>query len=317
MARAKKVESVEVEKPQKEVASELTRPMLIMRALGVLALVVCISAMVFISRRGVDERFAKSADAPTIVFLNRPAWMSDAVFDRLTQSVTPGGSRSSLDHNVLTETVRILENEPWVKSVKQVRRGYTKSPGDTIEIDCEFRAPVAFVRDSVVQRYWMVDATGVVLPESYREDELKRLGYGDEARKQPRQIVGVEAPSPPPGQVWKGEDLVAGIEMVRLMFDKPYLNEIIEVDVANFAGRRDQNFAQIVLRTVKGTEVWWGRPVSAPDNIAEISPQQKLATLEKLYQQFDRIDAHQRWVDVRFERPTRPKDGTGSAKIDE
>jgi hypothetical protein len=320
MARAKKVESIEVEKPTRRSASAPaaqeeggSRRLWIFRGLGVIALAVCAGFAMSVSRKAVDQNYARVEQPPRVVFVDRPAWLSDAVFQRVLASVTPPSARSSLDHDLLEQTVHILKNEPWVKQVRQVRRAYEKGPGDSLVIDCEFRAPVAFVRDETVERYWMVDASGVVLPESYRAEDLKRLGYGEEAKKQPRQIVGVKTGSPPAGQVWQGEDLKAGIEMVLLMYDKPFMNEVIEVDVTNFAGRMDSNFAHLVLRTNRGKEIRWGRPVSAPDAIVEVSAQQKLDTLARLYQKFDRVDAHEAWVDLRFDTPLRPKDSEGMA----
>ena len=41
------------------------------------------------------------------------------------------------------------------------------------------------------------------------------------------------------GVRWPGEDLVAGLEMVKLLFSQTWAEEIVRVDVSNYAGRVD------------------------------------------------------------------------------
>jgi len=78
------------------------------------------------------------------------------------------------------------------------------------------------------------------------------------------------------------------------------------VDVTNFAGRKDQKEAQIVLVTRYGTEVRWGRPVSSKDFFVEVAPTQKLSYLQAIYEEVGRVDGNHPWIDIRFDAVTYP-----------
>lgn len=314
MARAKSVKSEEVARPAEsgsrgnkragaaptpDAAPKKSRAW-VHATLGVM-LVSLLIAGIWRAQRFADETVARPKGPATVVFLNRPAWMNADLIGRITESVSPVSSSSSLDHKVLVDTTAMLRAHPWVKQVNQVRRVYGNGPGDTIEIDCEFRTPVALVMDD--RFYWMVDSEGVKLPEKFTADELGKLGLGVEPKKQLRRIVGVDARAPQAGEVWVGDDLKAGIDLVKLMHDKPYLNEVVEVDVTNYASRMDVNGAQLILRTFRGTEVRWGQPIHAAQGYREQTPDAKLQMLARVYAQYDRIDAGSAvGIDIRFDQ---------------
>src|SRR5215204_3819958 len=96
-------------------------------------------------RQQVLNNLAHPAALPMMVLKNRPAWMSEALAEQITKSARPRAARSALDHELVAEVGRALEHNAWIKSVKQVKRAYGKSAGDTVEVDCEFRAPIALV----------------------------------------------------------------------------------------------------------------------------------------------------------------------------
>ena len=125
----------------------------------------------------------------------------------------------------------------------------------------------------------------------------------------------IEAP-PETGVRWGGEDLQAGLDLVKLLFAKPYAEEIEKVDVSNFARRKDPKGAQIVLITKYNTEVRWGEPTDAGDTFfAEVTPAQKLAYMKAMCEQYGQVDAHYKWVDIRFDGVTYPPAaGSGSAQ---
>ena len=59
----------------------------------------------------------------------------------MAESFRPGKPKSVFDHDVLVLTTKRLRGSPWIEKVTQVRRTFTRGPGDAIEVDCEFRAP--------------------------------------------------------------------------------------------------------------------------------------------------------------------------------
>ena len=267
------------------------------------------------TRTHVEKNLAFGRTPPTVILKDRPAWMSDLLARKIIAVARPDVAHSAFDHDLLVNTTQLLRSHPdsgpWIREVRSVRRGYDKAPGDVLEIDCEFRAPIAAVKAG--DYYWYIDGDCVMLPEQFNAAEVRRVLYDSSQRPSIRIIEGVAAAPPEAGQKWKGEDLAAGVELVKLMYGKPYADEVERVNVTNFAGRVDPNEAQLVLVTRYQTQVRWGRPVNAAQNnghyvvdVSEVSPDQKLRYMEQIVRQFGRVDANHSAVDVRFDWVTVP-----------
>lgn len=249
---------------------------------------------------------------PRVALKERPAWMSDSLANKILRVAAPDVATSAFDHNQLVNIATLLKSHPdsapWVRAVRSVRRAYDNAPGDLIEVDCEFRAPVALVRWELY--YWLVDGDGVLLPEQYTQADLRKVMY-DGDRVTLRIIEGVLQPPPESGQRWQGLDLASGIDMVKLLHGKPYADEVERVNVANvidpkYPNRGDRREAQIVLITKYQTQVRWGRPIAANDFIPEVSPAQKLDYMAALVRDYKRVDGGHSSVDLRFEWVTVP-----------
>jgi hypothetical protein len=249
---------------------------------------------------------------PRVALKERPAWMSDSLANKILRVAAPDVATSTFDHNQLVNIASLLRNHPdsspWVRAVKTVRRAYDNAPGDLIEIDCEFRAPVALVRWELY--YWLIDGDGVLLPEQYTAADLRKVMY-DGSKVTLRIIEGVLQPPPESGQKWQGLDVASGLDMVKLLHGKPYADEVERVNVANvidpkYPNRGDRREAQIVLITKYQTQVRWGRPISAKDFIVEVSPAQKLDYMAALVRDYKRVDGGHSSVDLRFEWVTIP-----------
>jgi hypothetical protein len=253
-------------------------------------------------RKYIDRRaMAVNPEPPKVVLKNRPAWMSDFLADSIAAPIRPDIAKSPFDHKVLVDAVAALRMNPWIREIHSVRRTYTNAPGDTIEVDCEYRAPVALVKWN--DRYTLVDNEGTVLPEQFTEAEVPRIVYGADGKMNIRVIEGVSHKPGSPGQVWPGADVAAGLELVQLLYNQPYADDILKVNVANFQGRRSPRDPQLTLvtRFTPATELRWGRPVSAKDAFIEVAPAQKLNYLASVYAKYHRVDAGQPWLDLRFD----------------
>ena len=271
-------------------------------ALAVLTVAVAVSLVVLL-RDLVERRYAWPPTAPRVVLLNRPAWMSAALADQILDTARPVGIRSVFDRQLLVDTANALEQNPWIKDVRQVRRAYVQYPGDTLEVDCEYRVPTALVQWQGY--YWLVDADGYKLPEQYSPQQLRQAMY-NQGHLTLRLIQGVTRPPVASGKQWPGDDLAAGLEMVRLLSGRSFADELPIVDVSNFRGRVDPQGAQIVLITSRNTEVRWGRPPSAKDYFVEVLTSQKLQCLQDIYQQMHHVDGGQPWIDIRFDQVLYP-----------
>lgn len=293
-----------------ESAAKKPRPMWPVHLLLAVAFAASIYFVVKHTRRYVARQL-EPAVAPKLVVRDQPRWMNDDLFNRIVDSLRPGTRRTSLDSELLVELTNVLRLEPWVKNVRHVRRLYVEGSGDLIEVDCEFRVPVALVESGGA--YWMVDADGVKLPELFEANELAKVMLDDAGSLQLRIISGVATRPPKAGEVWTGDDLKAGLDLVKLLYNKPFTADIAMVDVSNFAGRKSRENPQIVLVTRKQTEIRWGRPINAPDFFVEVPAEQKLRHMQLVFERFGRVDAGRPWIDIRFDAITYPADAVVNA----
>lgn len=300
---AKKVKSVEISKTPGR-----PRLKLFLHVAAAVSFLTIFTLGVKSSRDFADRSVLKPA-AVNVQLINPPAWMNDEVRQRIVQIATPVSAKSSLDHDQVREIAQILAAEPWVKKVNRVQRVYGKQPGDTLEVDCEFRAPLALVQDD--GWFWMVDSEGVKLPERFTKDELAKVAIGKGLEKiQLRVVTGVHNAAPQAGERWPGRDLEAGLELVKLFFDKPYMNDVAMIDVANVdpvqpdvAGAKNE----VVLHTRYNTQIRWGSPIKQSGFSVEVSSAQKLATLERLWHEYQRLDAGKPWIEIRYDRVVYPQ----------
>jgi hypothetical protein len=259
----------------------------------------------FISmRQQVVQDLSNPGAPPALVLKDRPAWMSEALAEQILKSAQPRSPRSALDHELVAEIGQTLEHNAWVRQVKQVKRVYGKSAGDTVEIDCEFRAPIALVASR--NDFILVDGEGIRLPEKFGPSTLPRILLGPDGKMNLRIIEGVAAMPPfVDGQKWVGDDLAAGLDMAKLLYGRPFTEEIQRINVANFKGRKNPRDAQIVLLTRFRSEVRWGEPIKL-SFYAELPPIQKLERLALICQKYGRVDGGHSWVDIRLDKVMYP-----------
>jgi hypothetical protein len=263
--------------------------------------------------RYVDRQVATSSEPPVVRLVNRPAWMSDYLAERIAIAARPERSASAFDGSLLKDIYTSITTDgqvaPWVKEVRQIRRTFTQNAGDTIEIDCEYRVPLALVKWTDTQgqeSFWLVDTDGTKLPERFLPDQVPQVVLGNDGRVNMRIIDGVASSPAPAGAIWQGDDLRAGLEMVKLLSGQPYADEIIKVDVSNFSARQAPRQPHLTLVTRHNTRVLWGRPMDAPDYFVEAAPARKLQYLKDIYRTYGRVDAAHEWVDLRFDKVLYP-----------
>ena len=228
--------------------------------------------------------------------------MSDSLVADLTATATPKSASEPTDRTALVDRALALSGNPWIKHVNSVRRVYRDGPGDTIEVDCVYRAPVALIHWQ--DGYVYVDAEGVRLPETLTAQQTR--GIVSTGRPMFRVIDGVGLAPAAAGKTWPGADVKAGIELVALLADKPYADQVVKIDVSNYAGRERPNESQINLVTRYGTQVRWGQPPSSKDFFAEQRIDRKLDAMQQALAQTGRVDMNLPWIDLRFDNPTVP-----------
>jgi hypothetical protein len=255
------------------------------------------------------ERVARQHAFPQsqlgIILKQRPTWMSDALAQQVANSIRPAGLPSAMDHQVLHDVADVCAANPWVKNVRQVRRVFNKAPGDAIEIDCDYRTPMALVHcgDQLV----LIDEDGYKLPEKFPAVQPPRIMFDAQGHMNIRIIDGVHALPPYlDGQKWSGDDLHAGLQLAKLLHGKTFTEEVHRINVSNFGGRRNPRDPQITLVTKHKTEIRWGEPLDLGFH-AEKTPGEKLQRLASLHQRYGRIDGGYSWLDIRLDKVLYPQ----------
>jgi hypothetical protein len=306
MGKAKKPRPIKLRKPMDPEKARRLRVAAFHLSLAIV-LLGGLGAGYFYADRYVERNVATPSQPLIVVLKNRPAWMNDFLVEQIAMIARPVGPHSAFDRQLLVDTALGLKANPWVREVRSVRRAFTNRPGDTLEIDCEYRAPVALVKWGVFN--WLVDEKGVRLSERFTEQDVPNIQFGPEHHTIIRVIEGVRHPAPHlAGEKWDGDDLAAGLKMVKYLFDRPYTEQILRVNVANYAGRVDNKDPQLVLITKYNTQIWWGRPPGDDDvdSFIEVSTARKMRYLQLTCEQFGRVDAKEQWLDIRFDKVGRP-----------
>src|SRR5687768_899185 len=214
MAKAKKAKPVRV-KREIDPATRARIQRVLIHCAVVIGVIGGAGAGLYYTKRHVDRRLSFHNHAPRVVIKDRPAWMSDFLAEQIIAAAEPMGASSTFNRQTLVDVGTALKANPWIRKVKHVRRAYLKKPGDTIEIDCEYRVPLALVHWK--DYYWLVDGEGVKLPEQFTQQQLKQVIYGRDNKLLFRVIEGVRQPPVESGRKWAGEDLAAGLTLAQYL----------------------------------------------------------------------------------------------------
>jgi hypothetical protein len=204
--------------------------------------------------------------ADVIELIDAPAWMSEGIREQVRESAARHIDPDPMDGRSLRLSAEALRNDPWVRDITQVAR---RSNGQVL-VWATYRRPVAIIQAD--DGYHLIDSQGVCLPGVYRAHEVNGLGLIT--------IMGV--PTPPParaGEVWPGEEVQAGLSLLRLLANEPYMDKIRAFDVSE---RDERDRLRLVLHTEDGT-VRWGLP-PGQEHAIEPSAEIKLGWLRKLAQ---------------------------------
>jgi hypothetical protein len=264
---------------------------------------------------------------------NQPAWLDKTIIDQIFNETQEFAARDQatydrlqnpLDQDILREIAEnytgvdakgvnrwAQRNNAWIRRVVEVRRVIAKDKkSQTIEIYAEYRQPAAWVIHE--GKCYLIDGEFVRLPGEYSHADRKHAA-GLMA------ITGISLPTgatsvPEPSASWHTPDLVAGMELVKLLFAQRFASQIDAIDMSNHKGRRDSRQPWIVLNTIwpmaadanRPRTVHWGRPLGE-ESFYDVSAKAKIKALNQLFMQYHRIDANRDFVDIHTEQIWIPK----------
>ena len=209
-----------------------------------------------------------------------PAWMGDSVRRELQELVATWCGSAALDQESLAQAATRLDGSAWTESVQQIRR----VADGGVRVTARYRRPIAVVQTH--DGYRIIDARGILLPGLYLRKNLPSLGMP--------LIVGVRSHASLTGAPWRGPDLKAGIELVRVLEGDPLIDQITAIDV----GMRDaRHRVHVVLRTADGF-VRWGLPPSESYPIEPDAGIKRRLLRRVAAEHGGRIDAGGRIVDI-------------------
>ena len=217
--------------------------------------------------------------------------MSDFLAEQIIAAARPVGTHSAFDHQVLVDIDAMLRHEPVDQAAsRSVRRAYDKKPADTIEVDCEYRAPIALV-------HWQ----RLLLAGRRRRREAARAVHGRPApahrhgprpqAEHPRDLTASR--SRPSSRATSGR---ARISRRGSTWSSSCTASRTPRRSPRSTCRTTRAASTAASRTCRwsrsyNTEIRWGRPVNSKDFFIEVSPAQKLSYLKQVYEQFHRVDA--------------------------
>lgn len=225
------------------------------------------------------ERDLASTRPLKVEFKDPPRWfeIDDALRSELEGTVVSAvGSdrRSTRIQSGLADAHRALEDTHWFESLDRLQW----IDADTIRVDGRW-----------VTLAGVVDAELEGEPKDVLVDERgHRLAYAFEpntARHLPRIEGAARTHAPPVGEAW-GDDVLAGINLHRLIADEPWIDQVASVDVS---GHGDPSRG-LVVRTNRCSIIWGLAPNEADP--AEVPSASKLAYLAAFNQEYGRFDEY-------------------------
>lgn len=260
-----------------------------------------------------------------------PSWMPRPLARELAGAAL--GPDADFNDPALTKTAyeRMLAS-PWVRSVARVRKTRTDDPlVGLLEIEARFRQPVAraVLADGGGIEY--VDAEGVRLPDQPGRPGAPRWvlvipARGDQPARQVCyrlrseippdvavrrvhyiRIEGVQAPAPPVGRRWEGQDMTDALRLLASLRARRYANQILSIDVRNHDGRvfRGAGEPHIRIHAIgrdgRQVQIRFGR-FPLPDGDYVISPERRMTKLDDYVSRSGGYFGQHARIDLRYDQ---------------
>jgi hypothetical protein len=206
-----------------------------------------------------------------VSFNNPPIWLDDSVLRELETIARITLAKSTLSREILIETADTLAATGWFREIKQLQ---WVSDNEVI-VRASFLIPYAKVQDANGEVY--IDVYGQRLPT--RRGTIVKPQYHFITLKNP----SFDRPQRP-GLQWSGEDISSGLNLLKLIYDKPWAIQVEAIDLSQWITNKS-----LVLETATPSYLLWG---SAPgkERGLEALANNKIDRLNHIYSKYGRID---------------------------
>lgn len=181
----------------------------------------------------------------------QPPWIPEDVLQAVVRDGKLEGL-SIMDETLLEKIESAFAVQTWVADVRLIR----KRPGPKIEIDLQYRRPVAVVEvltEQGMRALQPVDADGVVLPTDFLRDDPAKT------REYLRILAGYGMPAGPVGTSWGDAGVVGAARICGKLQEHWKQLGLYRVTAVPVPG--GQGEAEFELQTASGARILWGHTV--------------------------------------------------------
>ena len=245
----------------------------LMKSPIVLSWILAIAGLITLSAMSVPRLRATqvSAENLKVTFENPPIWLEASLLLELQDVAREHLAQTTVSRDGLIQTASALEATGWFTEVKQVQW-----VNDTeVIVRATYLIPYAKVEDHRGIVY--IDVQGRRLPT--RVGLIVKPNYHFITLKEPSD----ERPSRP-GLQWNGGDITAGLNVLKLIYNKPWATQVQRINLARWATSET-----LMLETDTPSFFIWG---SSPgdERGLEALANHKIERLNHIFTKYGRID---------------------------
>lgn len=218
--------------------------------------------------------------------LDVPAWVNYDLNAKVVAAA--GGNRFPVAEDTAEVVARNLASMSWLADVR------IEVTHKAVRVAARWRKPLALIQRGPSKFY--VDSDLVV------------LDYMPMAHLPIVEVEGVQTnfTPPAPGTAFKQADLAAAVRLIialsrmdaEISPQRPLLDQLANIDVSNYNGRRNDGKPHIILHAKDGTELLWGAELGEWAKRFEAPDKQKLAKLYVYYAQYPSLSAGGKYINL-------------------
>jgi len=250
------------------------------------------------SERTLLDKPEYQVERAAITLMERPDFVPENFLERTWENSELPEQFSILEPDLASQIGQSFEDSPWVRKVAQVKLSHPRD----IEVDLEFRRPVALVRSA--EGYYPIDRDGVLLPPTdFSAAQLPLYPV----------IENVQTlPQGPAGTHWGDLAVWGAARLIDLLIpegDREKYWTRYELARVRVYGKADLRHAEAEdmqdisyrLITLAGSEVIWG---VAPDVTDPTEPdaETKLERLSMYHRDFGGLHSEQGPIEIDLRR---------------